>query len=217
MKYRLFPNTDIRVSEVGFGTWTVSTGWWGEKTDAEAASMMRRALDEHGITFFDAADAYGNGRAERQVAEAFRGRREEVVIGTKIGNYNLDATFGATSANLNTLGAATLSKATSEHQYTLFVGQTQLFGFSLAAAGAVGGTAQMTISNSLGNVVFSLLAPTGDTTTAMSTLLPPGEYTVRVTPIAPTIGGFEPVSYTIVGSGLSCPHKTRSRQRAASR
>ena len=38
--------------------------------------MLRRALDEHGVTFFDAADAYGNGRAERQIAEAFRGRRE---------------------------------------------------------------------------------------------------------------------------------------------
>jgi aryl-alcohol dehydrogenase-like predicted oxidoreductase len=46
---------------------------------------MRRALDEHGVTFFDAADAYGNGRAERQIAEAFRGRRSEIVIGTKIG------------------------------------------------------------------------------------------------------------------------------------
>ena len=85
MKYRLFPNTDVRVSEVGFGTWTVSTGWWGEKTDTEAVAMMRRALDEHGVTFFDAADAYGNGRAERQIAEAFRGRRSEIVIGTKIG------------------------------------------------------------------------------------------------------------------------------------
>jgi aryl-alcohol dehydrogenase-like predicted oxidoreductase len=85
MKYRTFPNTDIRVSEVGFGTWTVSTGWWGEKTDAEAVAMMRSALDDHGITFFDAADAYGNGRAERQVAEAFRGRRSEIVIGTKVG------------------------------------------------------------------------------------------------------------------------------------
>ena len=42
--------------------------------------MLRRALDEHGVTFFDAADAYGNGRAERQLAEAFRGRRSEVVI-----------------------------------------------------------------------------------------------------------------------------------------
>ncbi|MEP6732791.1 MAG: aldo/keto reductase [bacterium] len=85
MKYRIFPNTDVRVSEVGFGTWTLSTGWWGEKTDAEAVSMMRRALDDHGVTFFDAADAYGNGRAERQIADAFRGRRSEIVIGTKIG------------------------------------------------------------------------------------------------------------------------------------
>jgi aryl-alcohol dehydrogenase-like predicted oxidoreductase len=85
MKYRLFPNTSIRVSEVGFGTWTTSTGWWGEKTDAEAVAMMRRALDAHGVNFFDAADAYGNGRAERQIADAFRGRRSEIVIGTKIG------------------------------------------------------------------------------------------------------------------------------------
>jgi len=85
MKYRFFPNTDVRVSDVGFGTWTVSTGWWGEKSDAEAVAMMRRALDVHGVTFFDAADAYGNGRAERQIADAFRGRRSEIVIGTKIG------------------------------------------------------------------------------------------------------------------------------------
>lgn len=85
MKYRNFPGTSIRVSEVGFGTWTISTGWWGEKTDDEAVAMLRQALDEQGVTFFDAADAYGNGRSERQLAEAFRGRRSEVVIGTKVG------------------------------------------------------------------------------------------------------------------------------------
>jgi aryl-alcohol dehydrogenase-like predicted oxidoreductase len=85
MQYRTFPNTDITVSEVGFGTWTLSTGWGGEKTDAQAVGMLRRALDEHGVTFFDAADAYGNGRAERQLAEAFRGRRSEVVLATKVG------------------------------------------------------------------------------------------------------------------------------------
>ena len=85
MQYRLFPGTSISVSEVGFGTWTLSTGWWGEKTDAEAVAMLRRALDEDGVTFFDAADAYGNGRAERQLAEAFRGRRSEVVLATKVG------------------------------------------------------------------------------------------------------------------------------------
>jgi aryl-alcohol dehydrogenase-like predicted oxidoreductase len=85
MKHRTFPGTSISVSEVGFGTWTISTGWWGEKTDAEAVAMLRRALDEHGVTFFDAADAYGNGRSERQIAEAFRGRRKDVVIATKVG------------------------------------------------------------------------------------------------------------------------------------
>jgi aryl-alcohol dehydrogenase-like predicted oxidoreductase len=85
MKHRTFPGTSISVSEVGFGTWTISTGWWGEKTDAEAVAMLRRALEEHGVTFFDAADAYGNGRSERQIAEAFRGRRKDVVIATKVG------------------------------------------------------------------------------------------------------------------------------------
>ena len=85
MRYRTFPGTDVRVSEVGFGTWTISTDWWGEKTDAEAVDMLRRALDDHGVTFFDAADSYGNGRSERQLAEAFRGRRGEVVYATKVG------------------------------------------------------------------------------------------------------------------------------------
>ncbi len=85
MKHRTFPGTDIRVSEVGFGTWTISTGWWGDKSDADAVGMLRRALDDHGITFFDAADAYGNGRSERQIADAFRGRRQDVVIATKVG------------------------------------------------------------------------------------------------------------------------------------
>jgi len=81
----MFPGTNVSVSEVGFGTWTISTGWWGEKTDDEAVALLRRARDGFGITFFDAADSYGNGRSERQLASAFRGRRAEVVYGTKIG------------------------------------------------------------------------------------------------------------------------------------
>ena len=85
MRYRKFPGTDVNVSEVGFGTWTISTGWWGEKTDEEAVEMLRAARSRFGINFFDAADSYGNGRSERQLAEAFRGRRSDVVYGTKIG------------------------------------------------------------------------------------------------------------------------------------
>ncbi len=85
MRYRIFPGTDVRVSEVGFGLWTVSTGWWGEKSDEEAVALLREARDDHGVTFFDAADAYGNGRSELQLAEAFRGSRHGVVYATKIG------------------------------------------------------------------------------------------------------------------------------------
>jgi aryl-alcohol dehydrogenase-like predicted oxidoreductase len=85
MKYRTFPNSQVSVSEVGFGTWTLATGWWGEKTDDEAIAMLRQAHDECGINFFDAADTYGNGRSETQLATAFRGRRDKVVYATKIG------------------------------------------------------------------------------------------------------------------------------------
>lgn len=84
MQYRKFPGLESPVSEIGFGTWTLATGWWGEKTDDEAVAMLRRAHDR-GVTFFDAADSYGNGRSERQLATAFRGMRDRVVYGTKIG------------------------------------------------------------------------------------------------------------------------------------
>ena len=46
MQYRTFPGTTLSVSEIGFGTWTLSTGWWGEKTDDEAAQQSRRGQRE---------------------------------------------------------------------------------------------------------------------------------------------------------------------------
>jgi aryl-alcohol dehydrogenase-like predicted oxidoreductase len=91
MRYRTFPGTDVTVSEVGFGNWTTSTGWWGEMSDADAIALHRQALDDHGITFFDTADAYGNGRAERQLSGAFRSRRPDVIYATKIGYDIYDA------------------------------------------------------------------------------------------------------------------------------
>jgi aryl-alcohol dehydrogenase-like predicted oxidoreductase len=84
MKYRTYPNSDVAVSEVGFGLWTTSTGWWGEKTDEQAIAMLHEAYDA-GITFYDAADTYGNGRSEEQLAGAFADRRDRVVYATKFG------------------------------------------------------------------------------------------------------------------------------------
>lgn len=84
MKYRTFRGTDVTVSEVGFGLWTLSTGWWGNYTDDEAVRLMQLALDL-GVTLFDAADTYGNGRSEELIAKAFADRRDKIVIATKIG------------------------------------------------------------------------------------------------------------------------------------
>jgi aryl-alcohol dehydrogenase-like predicted oxidoreductase len=84
MKYRTFRGSDLQVSEVGFGLWTVSTGWWGSYTDDQAVALMREALDL-GITLFDAADTYGNGRSEELIAKAFADRRDDIVIATKVG------------------------------------------------------------------------------------------------------------------------------------
>jgi len=84
MKYRTYPNSEVTVSEVGFGLWTTSTGWWGTKTDEEAVAMLHAAHDL-GVTFYDAADSYGNGRSEEQLAAAFSDRRERVVYATKFG------------------------------------------------------------------------------------------------------------------------------------
>jgi aryl-alcohol dehydrogenase-like predicted oxidoreductase len=86
MKFRTLPETEIRVSEIGFGLWTISTGWWGKFTEGEAVGLMHRALDL-GITLFDAADTYGNGLSEELIAKAFPNQRDQIVIATKVG-YN---------------------------------------------------------------------------------------------------------------------------------
>ena len=58
MRYRTYKNTDLSMSEVGFGLWTISTGWWGNFTEGEAIVLMHKAFD-FGITLFDAADGPG--------------------------------------------------------------------------------------------------------------------------------------------------------------
>lgn len=89
MRYRqLAPG--IEVSEVGFGNWTMTTGWWGSYTEQEAVDLHRAAFDA-GITFFDTSNAYAEGYAEQVLAKALGDRRDEIVIATKFG-YDLEAT-----------------------------------------------------------------------------------------------------------------------------
>ena len=45
MRFRTYKNTELAVSEVGFGLWTISTGWWGNFTEGEAIALMHKAFD----------------------------------------------------------------------------------------------------------------------------------------------------------------------------
>src|SRR5205823_14800805 len=87
MRFRTYKNTDLTVSEVGFGLWTVSTGWWGNFTEGEATALMHKAFDL-GVTLFDAAETYGNGLSEELIAKALPKQRDEGVIATTDG-YDL--------------------------------------------------------------------------------------------------------------------------------
>ena len=89
MQYRqLAPG--LEVSEVGFGNWTVTTGWWGDYTEDQAIALHRAAFDA-GITFFDTSNAYREGYGEQVLGRALAEVRDQVVIATKFG-YDLDAT-----------------------------------------------------------------------------------------------------------------------------
>jgi len=84
MQYRTIRGTDISVSAVGFGVWTVGTSWWGIKDRQDGIGLLRRAFDL-GVTFFDTADTYDGGNAETILNEALGNHRGEIVIATKFG------------------------------------------------------------------------------------------------------------------------------------
>jgi aryl-alcohol dehydrogenase-like predicted oxidoreductase len=96
---RRLGRSGIEVSALGVGTWALGGPMaagdqqlgWGAVDDEESVRALRRAA-ELGVTFYDTADAYGAGHAERVLARALGGRREELVWATKWGNTYDEAT-----------------------------------------------------------------------------------------------------------------------------
>ena len=84
MKYRNLGKTDLEVSEIGFGVWTVSTGWWGKIDERDSIALLDQAVDL-GINFFDTADTYAEGYGEEILAKALGKKRNDILIGTKFG------------------------------------------------------------------------------------------------------------------------------------
>lgn len=82
MKFRPMKRLGWNIAEIGFGAWALG-GEWGDQNDDESIAALRKYL-ELGGNFIDTAQAYGDGRSERLVAEALKSHSERVYIATKL-------------------------------------------------------------------------------------------------------------------------------------
>ena len=77
-------NTDLTVSRIAIGGDPMGLHAWGDTNEKEMLEAIRIGI-EQGITFFDTADVYGLGTAERILAKGIENKRHKVVIATLFG------------------------------------------------------------------------------------------------------------------------------------
>lgn len=81
MEYRKLGTSGLKISAVGLGC-----NPFGNEVDQATAKAIVDAAMEEGVTYFDTADSYFEGRSEQLLGEALKGRRHEVLVATKFGN-----------------------------------------------------------------------------------------------------------------------------------
>ena len=110
---RSFARLGRDVGVIGLGTWQLGADW-GEVSEAEAHATLQAAFDA-GVTFFDTADVYGDGRSEQFVG-SFLKSHPDITVATKMGrrmpqqpeNYSLDNFRTWTDRSRANLGVETL-------------------------------------------------------------------------------------------------------------
>ncbi|WP_413452815.1 aldo/keto reductase [Georgenia phoenicis] len=115
MQSRTLGRTGRTVSAIGLGTWQLGADW-GDVAEADALAVLD-ASAEAGVTFFDTADVYGDGRSESLIAQWRRANPgTEVTVATKMGrrlpqepeNYSMDNFRAWTDRSRRNLGVDTL-------------------------------------------------------------------------------------------------------------
>jgi aryl-alcohol dehydrogenase-like predicted oxidoreductase len=97
MKYRSIGKTELQVSEISFGCWTMGgLNWvngqpngWADVDEDEVQAGVKVGLNA-GVNHFDNADVYGNGRAERMLARVLQKlgvKSTDIIIATKVGHF----------------------------------------------------------------------------------------------------------------------------------
>ena len=91
MQYRKLGRSELSVSVVCLGSWSIATKdfFWDNQQRADSLATVHAAL-EAGVNFFDTAPAYGEGEAEEILGEALAGRRRQVVVATKVRPADLE-------------------------------------------------------------------------------------------------------------------------------
>ena len=113
MEQRTLGRTSRTISVVGLGTWQLGADW-GDVTESDALAVLEASV-EAGVTFFDTADVYGDGRSE-QVIGKFLKTHDDITVATKMGrrvdqvpeNYSLDNFRAWTDRSRRNLGVDTL-------------------------------------------------------------------------------------------------------------
>src|SRR6478736_2571114 len=113
MEQRRLGRSDHDVSVIGLGTWQLGADW-GEVSESDALAVLETAV-EAGVTFFDTADVYGDGRSE-QVIGRFLQTHDGILVATKMGrraeqlpeNFTLDNFRAWTDRSRRNLGVDTL-------------------------------------------------------------------------------------------------------------
>ncbi|MFE3375558.1 aldo/keto reductase [Streptomyces anulatus] len=118
MEQRTIDRTGQALSAVGLGTWQLGADW-GAVSEDDARELLTAAVDS-GVTFFDTADVYGDGRSERLVGAFLKdldpARAANVLVATKMGRravqdpaeFTLDNFRAWTDRSRENLGVDTL-------------------------------------------------------------------------------------------------------------
>ena len=84
MESRTAARLDRNVSVIGLGTWQLGADW-GDVSEADAAAVLDSAVD-NGVTFFDTADVYGDGRSEQFIGRYLESKPgHDIFVATKMG------------------------------------------------------------------------------------------------------------------------------------
>jgi aryl-alcohol dehydrogenase-like predicted oxidoreductase len=89
MEYRQLGQTELKISEIGFGSWgiggvTPGSNSYGPTKDSASIEALNTAF-ENGINFFDTSNIYGLGHSEKLIGQTFQNKRKNVLYATKLG------------------------------------------------------------------------------------------------------------------------------------